>query len=101
RQDDGASAAQARGGLSQESPREKKSVAPRVGGVNKHDIEVAMQAAVLKAIVQDQDFALQLLHGRPGQRYPIGTLQVGYVGQAFLQDHGLIVPAPTAGIAPA
>ena len=48
---------------------------------------------MLEAVVEDQDFALQLLDGGPGQGDAVGPLQVRHVGQVLVQHQGLVVEA--------
>ncbi len=87
--------------LAKQAAREKVAVAPRVGGVDQHDIQVPMQPAVLKAVIQHQHLAVQLLDRDGGESRSIRSLQVRHIGQIFLKDQGLVVPAPLAGVAPA
>ena len=55
-------------------------VTPGVRGIDQDDVEITLEPPMLEAIVQQQHFALQFLHGRHGQGYPISALQVRHVG---------------------
>src|SRR5438132_13098662 len=74
------------------------AVAPRIGGVNQNDVEVAGQAAVLEAVVQDKEFAFQLAHSGLREGYAIRILKVWNVGQVLFQNERLIVAAVAGSV---
>ena len=75
--------------------------APGIGGVEKDDVQVASQTAMLKAIVQQQDVALQFIDGNSSDGDAVGTLQMGHLGQVLFQNQSLIVGAGVRSVAPA
>ena len=77
--------------LAQQAARQQVAVAPRGRRVDQHEVEVAAQPAVLKAVVEDEHFAFQLLDGGAGQGDAVGPLQVRHVGQVLFQHQGLVV----------
>ena len=56
---------------------------------------------MLKAVVQDQHLAFQLLDRCLGQGDPIGPLQVRHVGQVLFQHQRLVIGAALAAVAAA
>ena len=67
---------------SRSSPRrEEPAQAERIEGVEHHEVEVAGQAAVLEAVVEDDQLGFQLVHGDPGERDAIGILEMRDVGE--------------------
>ena len=84
--------------LAQQAARQQVAVAPRGRRIDQHDIEVARQPAMLKAVVEHQHFALQLLDGGPRQGDAVGPLQVRHVGQVLFQHQRLVVAAARAAV---
>src|SRR5438552_2019250 len=74
------------------------AVAPRVGGVEQHEVEVTSEAAMLEAIVEKEHFALEFFHGGDREGGAVGPLQVGHVGQVLFEHQGLVVEAPLAAV---
>ncbi len=79
--------------LAQQAARQQIAVPPRAGGVDQDEVEIALQAPMLEAIVQHQDVALQLLDRRPRQGDSISSLQMRHIGEVLFQHQCLIVPA--------
>jgi hypothetical protein len=72
---------------------------PGLRGIDQHQVKVARQAAMLKAIVEHQHFTFQLFDGSTRERYPVGPLQVRHVGQVFFEDEGLVIAASGTAVA--
>ena len=53
------------------------------GCVNHYQIEVAMESAVLKPVIHQNDLGAELRDGRPRRRDAVGLLNMRYVGQAL------------------
>src|ERR687898_366012 len=81
--------------------RQEGAAAPGVGRVEKDDVEVARQSAVLESVVEDEYLAVELLDGRLGQRGAVGALQVRHVGEVLLEDERLVVAADLGAVAAA
>jgi hypothetical protein len=57
--------------FSQSAARKQVTAAPGIGGVDHHDIEVASQLQVLKAIIQNKHIGIQSLDCPPSGRCSI------------------------------
>src|SRR5258708_7091357 len=75
------------------------TVAPGASRIYQHNIQVASQAAVLKAVVKDEDFAFQFVDGSVCQSHAVGSLQMGNVRQVLFQNQRLIITAGRVAIA--
>ena len=53
---------------------------PGFGRVEQHQVQITLEPAVLKTIIQDKDFALQFLECGSSQVDSIPALEVRYVG---------------------
>ena len=84
-------ASQAPGRFAQQAAWKNAASSPGIRGVEKHDVEHALQATVLKAVVQHQDFALQFFDRNPCQLHPVSALEMRHVGQRFFQEEGFVV----------
>ncbi len=60
--------------LTQQAARQQIAVPPRARRIDQKDVEITVQAAVLKAVVKYQNLAFQLLHRDRRQRGPIHSL---------------------------
>ena len=74
-------------------------MSPRRRRIDQHDIEVARQPAMLKAVIEHQHFALQLLDGGTSQGDAVGPLQVRHVRQVLFQHQRLVIAAARAAVA--
>ena len=70
--------------------------AERLQGVQQHDVQIAVDAAVLEGVVQHDQLALELLDRQPGGRHAVGILQMRHVGQLLLQFQRLVVLRPAS-----
>src|SRR5207244_4500833 len=80
--------------LAQQPTRQTMSVTPRVQGVDQHDIQIAMQPPMLKAVVEDQQLATPLPHRLLRRGTPIRILPMRN-SQTELIEHQLLVVALT------
>ena len=64
------------GRFSQQAPWQLEPRSKRFGGIHQHDVQVTVNAAVLKGIVQDDDLGVVLGHGVLGSSDAVGILQV-------------------------
>ena len=88
RQDDHVGAAERTDRFAQQATRKKMPQTKRLEGIEQHHVDVACQPAMLKTVVEHDQLALELVGGDAGQGHAIGILQMGHVGQVFLEDHG-------------
>ena len=88
--------------LAQRAPGKNVIKAKRLHGVEQHDVQIASDPAVLKGVVQEDELAIQLFHGRTSCSHPIGILPLRHVGQLLFQFQRLVVFRTGLGpIAPA
>jgi hypothetical protein len=66
--------------LTQQAAGKKPPMPPGIGGIDQHEIKVPLQAAMLKAIIQNQQLALQLLHRGSGQGDAVRALEMRHTG---------------------
>src|SRR5689334_12837681 len=80
--------------FAQKAARKHSFFLPRFGSIDEDDVQIARQAAMLKAIIEDQDFGSHA-DGLTSKSNPITALEVQYARQVGSQQARLIV-----GIAP-
>src|SRR5262249_30720461 len=101
RDDDGVGTAQFARRLAEQSARRQVAVAPWVRRVDQHQVELPRKPAVLKAVVEDEDFAFEFLEGQLRELDAIRALQVRDIGQVLFEDHRLIVEPIALAVAAA
>ena len=98
--DDEIGSREGRRGFAQQAPGQQIIETPGIAGVDQHDVEVACEPAMLKAVVKNQELAAEFLsrHGRRGNA--VGALQMRHIGTKCLEDPRLIIhpvgPGPVA-----
>src|SRR5262245_54073406 len=66
-------------------------MAPGVGRIDEHNVEVTDESAVLEAVVEQQDLSLVFGDGGAGGGDAVGPLDVRHTGEVVAQDHRLVV----------
>jgi hypothetical protein len=101
REDQMAGAGQSGEWLAQRTAWEKGIPFRRSCGIDQHDVEVAVKAAVLKAVVEQKELAFQLMDGAFRGGNAIGILEMRHIWEAFLQQQSLVVAGVQTAITPA
>ena len=84
-------------GLAQGAARKNVTEAEWLQSVEQDDIQIACQAAVLKAVVEQDQLARVFLDRLPRGGNAIGILQMRHVRQRFFQLQSLVVARITGG----
>ena len=59
-------------------------MAPGIGRINQHHVQIAGQTPMLKAIIEYQNLTLQFSHRGCRQGRTIDSLQMRHIGEVFL-----------------
>ena len=100
-QDDDTRTLQAANRLAKQAAWEDSAQAKRVEGVEQDNVEVAGEAAMLKAVVEDREFAFEFVDGDSCKRSTVAALKMRNVGQVFFEDATFVVKAFGLTVAPA
>ena len=76
--------------LAQDSARQHVAVAEGIGGVHQHDVDVRLEHEILKAVVENDDVGLVLIHGVQPRLDPVLVDQHGDVAQIRREHVGFI-----------
>ncbi|GIW70612.1 MAG: hypothetical protein KatS3mg102_0154 [Planctomycetota bacterium] len=87
-----------RGRFAQQPPRQQPPPAEGIRRIEQHQVEVAPQPPVLKAVVQQQAVGTVLEQRPPGAPHPIGVLHEGDLRQALGQAQRLVVSGRLRGV---
>jgi hypothetical protein len=101
RDDDEVGPVQSPSRFAQQAARQLSAMTPGVRGIDQDDVEIAFQASVLEAVIQNND-----VHGQGGQvaggTGPVAVLKMRDAGTQEIKDPFLVVPGGIEGaIAPA
>ncbi len=82
--------------FAEQAPGEQMPVAPGVERVDQDEIEVPGEAAVLEAIVEDQQLRGEFFAGNAGGGDAVGVLQMGDIGAEPFENEGFVVESGVA-----
>src|SRR5947209_2921687 len=74
-------------------------MSPGVGRVDQHNVEIARQPAMLEAVIEYEDLALQFLDRDTGEGDTVGSLQMGHIGTVLFQYQRLVIGAMLSAMA--